>query len=359
MAAKARLRLDGADPINNGLVGFWPLSQGAGRIAEDITPARRNGALTNVTDGWAASKFGKTIKLDGTNDYVTIPYSAVFDVTATNALTVSIWAAPIAVSASSYHGIMTKNRETGDISKMWGIWLTETGYWHFRGGNNTINSASQATLNVWTHLCITINGSGNFIVYINGASIGSAGVTLSGATSNVMIGTAGGVPEYFDGRLAGARIHNRVLGPSEVARLYRDPWAGTARPVRRVAYAPIAPITAEGAITFADMTIAGEATYTAPSAGGVHGVVRRRVRRQLWNDVPAELKPVVALAEEWADETPVQRAVDEALARYARLTARASVARRDRLIDEMKRAIVHAVERAAEADDEEALIALL
>ena len=68
---------------------------------------------------------------------------------------------------------------------------------------------------------------------------------------------------------------------------------------------------------------------------------------------------MVALAEEWADESPVQRAVDEALDRYARISTRASIARRDRLVDELKRAIVQAVERAAEADDEEALIALL
>jgi hypothetical protein len=99
-------------------------------------------------------------------------------------------------------------------------------------------------------------------------------------------------------------------------------------------------------------------TYMAPSSS-VHGVLRRRTRRRLWNDVPADLKPVVALAEAWADESPVQRAVDDALARYAALSTRASAARRDRLVDDLKRAIVHAVERAAEADDEEALIALL
>lgn len=233
MVAKALLRLDGADGINKGLVGFWPLSQGAGRVAEDISPNKRHGTLTNVTDGWATSKFGRTLKLDGTDDYVSIPHSAIYDVTATNALTVSIWAAPVAVSAASYHGVMTKGREIGDTSKMWGIWLTETGYWHVRAGNNTINSASPAALGVWTHICVTINGSGSFIVYLNGVSIGSAGVTLTGVTSNVVIGTAGGIPEYFDGRLAGARIHNRVLRPIEVARLYRDPWAGTSRTLRR------------------------------------------------------------------------------------------------------------------------------
>ena len=75
--------------------------------------------------------------------------------------------------------------------------------------------------------------------------------------------------------------------------------------------------------------------------------------------MPEELKPVVALAEEWSEADPVARAVEEALAKHARMTTRTSAARRDRLIDEAKRAIVAAVERAAEIDDEDALIALL
>lgn len=155
-------------------------------------------------------------------------------------------------------------------------------------------------------------------------------------------------------------VLDRALSDDEWTDLRASPWQMLRMVRGGDLFRPlvITPITATGAFTFADMTIAGEATYTAPSSG-VHGVLRRRTRRRLWNDVPQDLKPVVALAEEWADESHVQQAVNDALARYAALSARASAARRDRLIDDLKRAIVHAVERAAEADDEEALIALL
>ena len=75
--------------------------------------------------------------------------------------------------------------------------------------------------------------------------------------------------------------------------------------------------------------------------------------------MPTELAPVVSLAENYADELAVQRAVDDALARFAAMKAKTSIARRERLVDDLKRAIVAAVEEAAETDDEDALIALL
>ena len=114
-------------------------------------------------------------------------------------------------------------------------------------------------------------------------------------------------------------------------------------------------------------TIAGDIPVTAAiaaeltplSGGNPHGVLRRGRRGRNWQNVPEELKPVVALAEEWSEADPVARAVEEALAKHARITLRTSAARRARLIDEAKRAVIAAVERAAEMDDEEALIALL
>lgn len=97
----------------------------------------------------------------------------------------------------------------------------------------------------------------------------------------------------------------------------------------------------------------------AALGSGLSGRVVRRGRYRTWDDVPTELAPVVSLAENYADELAVQRAVDDALARFAAMKAKTSIARRERLVDDLKRAIVAAVEEAAETDDEDALIALL
>jgi hypothetical protein len=114
------------------------------------------------------------------------------------------------------------------------------------------------------------------------------------------------------------------------------------------------PITGELAVTLADATLAATG-----NVGRTGGTLRRHRRSVRWDDVPLELEPVVALAENYAGAADVQRAVDDALLRFARIGARTSVNRRATLIDEMRRAVVAAVERATEDDDEEALTALL
>lgn len=55
---------------------------------------------------------------------------------------------------------------------------------------------------------------------------------------DLMIGRAGGVSEFFAGALWGARFWNRALTAGEVTRLYREPWAGTARTKKPALYRP-------------------------------------------------------------------------------------------------------------------------
>lgn len=153
-------------------------------------------------------------------------------------------------------------------------------------------------------------------------------------------------------------IFDRALSAAEWADLGTAPFQ-LLRTVRQfVNRGPYPPLTAEitGDIP---VTAAIAAELTPLSGGNPHGVLRRGRRGRNWQNVPEELKPVVALAEEWSEADPVARAVEEALAKHARITLRTSAARRARLIDEAKRAVIAAVERAAEMDDEEALIALL
>lgn len=159
-----------------------------------------------------------------------------------------------------------------------------------------------------------------------------------------------------------ARRHDGVSqldGNMTIAMLASRQWA--AKEHQRFAWAPYEVLEEAPTYHFLSGYVEPppEPSVTATVDFQPHGVLRRRVRRQMWANVPEELKPVVALAEEWTEADPVRRAVDEALAQHARMTARTSAARRDRLIDEAKRAIIAAVERAAEMDDEEALIALL
>lgn len=145
--------------------------------------------------------------------------------------------------------------------------------------------------------------------------------------------------------LSGVGITTDIIGTSRVGTYDIGAWE-------------IPPLTST--ITAGTLSLTASATAAwAADGGAVHGVVRRRGRYKVWQDVPQELAPVVSLAEEYAGETEVARAVEDALAAHARLTLRTSAAKRKRMLDEMRAAVVAAVARAADRDDEDALAALL
>ena len=55
-----------------GPVGYWNMDEGSGTSAQDLSGNARTGTL-NDGPAWAPGKFGKGVKLDGTNDDVSVP----------------------------------------------------------------------------------------------------------------------------------------------------------------------------------------------------------------------------------------------------------------------------------------------
>lgn len=62
--------------IRRNLIGWWPLNEGGGSVASDMSGNGINGTLTN-DPGWAANPFNtagaSAIDFDGSNDYIALP----------------------------------------------------------------------------------------------------------------------------------------------------------------------------------------------------------------------------------------------------------------------------------------------
>ena len=227
------LLLDGGDAINRGLVGFWPLTEGAGSLARDISPYRRNGTLTSFSftagSGWRAGSFGKTLVFDGTDDLVE---SAAYSTTSNQPVSVFAWVNPSAFT--NFAGVTTNLIEgtfLGWVLYLHGDQTVGTYLDAHRRSTNTIPA------NVWSHIGFAYNGS-TVELYINGMLQRSdAGATYTGNTK-FRIGNFYTTVNVGASRFAGAansvRVFNRRVPASEVQRLYRDPWAGTVRTRRRV-----------------------------------------------------------------------------------------------------------------------------
>ncbi len=98
---------------------------------------------------------------------------------------------------------------------------TARGYWK--------TTATEVTINTWTHLVITYNADSvdnNPLIYIQGASVGVTEVTAPEGTrstdvgSNLIIGNQAGDDRTFDGTIDEMRLYTRILGSTEITANY-------------------------------------------------------------------------------------------------------------------------------------------
>lgn len=78
-------------------------------------------------------------------------------------------------------------------------------------GPNTI------TVNTWFHIAITIDGSGNGIIYYNGVSAGTGATAVTGsANTKVSAGAQTGIGQFFPGDVQDCAIFTTVLTAGEI-----------------------------------------------------------------------------------------------------------------------------------------------
>ena len=233
MAAKARLRLDGADPINGGLLRFLTLTDGAGALATDISPLRRNALLNNFgASGWQPSPYGKSLTFDGVNDYVNINSRPL------NNLPQGSFCVRLKPNAGG--GVVAY--EDGGGYNNFAMFCPTPGsdVVRFNIGSNADRNSASRTWVATTWYDVVVTWGAEIKIYINGVldtTIAASGGTKNTTGDNDQLGRysyGGGTSGlYSPCSMSGVRIYNRAITPSEVARLHREPWAGTARPWRR------------------------------------------------------------------------------------------------------------------------------
>ena len=81
------------------LVGYWPLNEGSGTTAADLSPAKTEGEVVGSAS-WGSDKFGGGLILDGTNDAVSISPS-LFNEVQKSDYSISVWMKPDTVVDNS------------------------------------------------------------------------------------------------------------------------------------------------------------------------------------------------------------------------------------------------------------------
>jgi len=229
-------------PLMKGCVGWWPLNDGAGTKAVDLT-ANANHAAGQGGVNYSTGSKGVFFDSDKTTDsYFVSP----LDVSGYTGATVSYWVnfttdpdsfahwdGLFKAGTSSDASIRCFVHKTDDeIRTVFKAANTDTGV-------STTNSGSW-NANQWYHFCATYDGT-DIKIYLDGAlqatTAHAVGGNLQTVTSSVFnIGTHNLPPESGNGStthyggLQNFRVYNRALSATEILELYTNPWSGLSMP---------------------------------------------------------------------------------------------------------------------------------
>lgn len=217
-------QLDWSDPINRGLVGCWLMNEGAGTIVNDLSGNGHVGAFSGNT-AWTAGKYGAAISTaDQSADRIVVPGNAV-GLDGFSACTILFWARNNATTCTVAQYLMDKS---GAGPCPYGIYFDAAEQFVVKFVNAAAgvgHAIRYASVNTDWHLFgAWWDGVNVNTIYdgVFGKSAALAGPMYASA-HNVELCGSGGTSAY-NGQVSHVMMYNRALTPSEIARLYREPF---------------------------------------------------------------------------------------------------------------------------------------
>jgi len=241
----------GAKAADPNLIGWWPLNDGAGDVALDLSDAGVAGTINNPTGGlgvdgsvWVDDpERGVVISFNGTATGAYVRAGTIPQMTLTNDFTWAFWAKQDAGQTGT-NDILFGNRKDEnavDFVPRQFIKFTPTKFeWHMNGNGNDNLDYDDIPAGVWLHHAIVKKGA-LLTYYRNGVAAGSRMITqpldvpqplfFGGDNENA-------VGENWRGLLSDARIYNKALTKLELLAA----MAGVAQVDMEIAYAVKPPV---------------------------------------------------------------------------------------------------------------------
>jgi hypothetical protein len=202
--------------IFDGLIGYWPLDEGAGDAVTDASGAGHHGAVASGNPQWVEGMFGLALQFDGSSE-VEIPDHADFHVE--DAITMALWMKPEA-DQPDYAKPFIKQK-SGEypyalqFNTAQRIYATVDASTRFNTSPTLENFPGE-----WAHLCFTYDGEA-LILYKDGEE--AARVVATGALQqndlSLSIGGRLDSGQDFIGTIDDVILYNRALSPQEVQQL--------------------------------------------------------------------------------------------------------------------------------------------
>jgi hypothetical protein len=201
----------------NGLVAAYGFEEGTGSEVIDASGSANHGRIAGAARTRTAL-FGRALRFDGRQDWVTVDDSASLDIT--KGLTLQAWVYPTR-RLQGWITVLMKERSSGpaySLSANSDMGRPSTTI-NTNGGDRHLSAGPHLPLNTWTHLAATYDGSTQRL-YVNGELAGSRPQAGSIAVSRGKLRIGGNSiwdDEHFAGYIDEVRIYNRALTQAEIA----------------------------------------------------------------------------------------------------------------------------------------------
>lgn len=215
----------------DGLVGWWNLDEISGTTAVDSSWKGNTGTASNTLIV-SNCQTNTCRSFNGTTSYIDAGSATILD--DIPQITVSAWIYPSTSGELGTGKIVSKR---GDVAALSG--------WNFGMSGSSLNwsaefsvtlatrtTSTTVTLNKWTHVVLTWDGSStaaNAKMYINTVEAGystttnGSGTRSSDAAKSLTIGNLSSAAERtFDGFIDDVKIYNRIITTQEVKDLYNQ-----------------------------------------------------------------------------------------------------------------------------------------
>lgn len=224
------------DPFAQGLVGWWPLTDGGGSRGFDASGLGNHATLA-AGQSFGLGAGGRALVFSG-NQHATLPAPIALGATFSVGFRMRYSAA---VAATGYHSV------TVDFTNAFGVYLVGATAATF--GVDVLTAAGEVKTTatfptgIVYHVVVSVsagvigvfvNGIGPYALTTVSGSATTAGFTLNSFGSDTF-------NESFNGTIANVRAYNRAVGQAGAQALYVQPWRpGVTAPQRRGVALPAA-----------------------------------------------------------------------------------------------------------------------
>lgn len=219
LAAADPTELDSPSAIPTDYIGYWPLDETSGTVADDISGNGNNGVVSGAT--WSANgKANGCLSFNGLNNSVQIAnpvcndFSIVFWVKTTQTAGTGQW----------YNGAGLVDGDAPGVQNDFGTALVG-GKFAFGVGNPDTTIISPTSINDgnW-HLCVATRqqATGVIKIYVDRTlqATGTGSCNSLTASAHLLFGAIASGGGYFNGSLDEIKIFTRALTSNEVVALY-------------------------------------------------------------------------------------------------------------------------------------------